>query len=78
MNTSKLITYLKSIVIFQYHLIRSCQLQIHKICRASDLSLGVYKQVISMKVYTGKFYISKSVKRILTWPTYIVRPNTQA
>ena len=51
MHTSKLTKCFTSIVIFQYHLVRWCKLQIHTIGRPSDLSVGVYTQVINM--HTG-------------------------
>ena len=41
MHTSKLTRYLPSII-FQYHLVRRCKLEIHTIGRPSDLSVGVY------------------------------------
>ena len=53
MHTSKLTKRLTSIVIFQYHLARWCKLRIHTIGRPSDLTVSVYAQAISMKVYTG-------------------------
>ena len=42
MHTSKLTKCLASIVIFHYHLVRWCKLQIHTISRLSDLSVGLY------------------------------------
>ena len=50
-STSKLIKCWTSIVIFQYHLVRRCKLQIHTIGRASDLRVGVYTHDINKKVY---------------------------
>ena len=49
--TSKLIKCWISIVIFQYHLVRWCKLQIHAIGRASDLGVGVCTHDINKKVY---------------------------
>ena len=53
MHTSKLTECLTSIVIFQYHLGRWCKLQIHRIGRTSDLSVGLYTQAISKSSTKG-------------------------
>ena len=50
-STSKLTKCWTSIVIFQYHLVRWCKLQIHTIGRASDRRVGVYTHDINKKVY---------------------------
>ena len=54
MHTGKLTKCLTSIVIFQYHLVRWCKLEIHKIGRPSDLSVGVYTQAISYGLQARK------------------------
>ena len=50
MHTSKLTECLTSIVIFQYHLVRRCNVQIYTISRPSDLSVGGYALAITKKV----------------------------
>ena len=52
MHTNKVTKCLTSII-FQYHLARECKLKIHTIGRPSDLSVGVFTQPISKKVYRG-------------------------
>ena len=44
MYTSKLTKYLTSIVIFHCHLVRLCKMEIHTICRPSNLIHTGYKQ----------------------------------
>ena len=53
MHTSKLTKYLTSLVILYCHLVRWCKLEIHTNGRPSDLSVGVYTQAMSKKVYAA-------------------------